>query len=301
MQYIGRFAPSPTGPLHFGSLVAAVASYCDAKAHKGKWLLRIEDIDKPREIAGAKDTILQQLDAFGFEWDANVVLQSQRDALYLRALHVLQNQALIYPCTCTRKEIADSSHLIGIDGFIYPKTCLKQGIKRQTNSSLRIKVNSPEISFQDRIQGLIIQDIQNVVGDFVLKRADGLFTYQLAVVVDDSEQGVTHVVRGADLLNSTPRQIYLQQQLSLPIPQYAHIPIVRNSAGEKLSKQTLASSINTAIAKEQICQALKFLGQNPPADLQFASLADIWQWAINNWQISLCAAQNSTFKQQVTF
>lgn len=301
MQYIGRFAPSPTGPLHFGSLVAAVASYCDAKAHKGKWLLRIEDIDRPREIAGAKDTILQQLDAFGFEWDADVVLQSQRNALYLRALHVLQNQALIYPCTCTRKEIADSSHLIGIDGFIYPKTCLKQSIKRHTNSSLRIKVNSPEISFQDRIQGLIIQDIQNEVGDFVLKRADGLFTYQLAVVVDDSEQGVTHVVRGADLLNSTPRQIYLQQQLSLRIPQYAHIPVVRNSAGEKLSKQTLASSINTATAKEQICQALKFLGQNPPEDLQSANLADIWQWAINNWQISLCAAQNSTFKQQVTF
>lgn len=285
MQYIGRFAPSPTGPLHFGSLLAAVASYCDAQFNRGKWLLRIEDLDRPREIAGAADTILQQLDAFGFEWDAEIMYQSQRNSYYQAALNILQTQQLIYPCTCTRKEIADSSNLIGIDGFIYPKTCLNQAIKKNTACALRIRVNSAGITFDDAIQGAIIQDIQNAVGDFVLKRADGLFTYQLAVVVDDAEQGVTHVVRGADLLNSTPRQIYLQQQLNLATPHYAHIPIARNAAGEKLSKQTLAKSIDITLAAQQIWQALQFLGQQPPADLQSARLQEVWQWAIAHWQI----------------
>ncbi len=297
MIYIGRFAPSPTGPLHFGSLLAAVASYCDAKFNQGKWLLRIEDLDRPREMAGAADTIVQQLDAFGFEWDGEILRQSQRNSYYQSALEVLQELGIIYPCTCTRKEIADSSNIIGIDGFVYPGTCLHQAIKPNAASALRIRVDDAEISFQDAIQGKITQNLQNSVGDFVLKRADGLITYQLAVVVDDAAQGVTHVVRGADLLNSTARQIHLQQHLSLNTPHYAHIPIARNAAGEKLSKQTLAQSIDARLATQQIWQALQFLGQQPPVDLQFAKLPEIWQWATLNWQIRRVPAQYSTFKQ----
>ncbi|OQW69625.1 MAG: tRNA glutamyl-Q(34) synthetase GluQRS [Proteobacteria bacterium ST_bin12] len=296
MQYIGRFAPSPTGPLHFGSLVAAVASYCDAKLNQGKWLLRLEDLDKPREIPGATDIILQQLDAFGFEWDGEIVRQSQRNHYYAQALDNLHNQHLIYPCTCTRKEIADSSNLIGIDGFIYPKTCLEYPLKTNKKPALRIRVNNSEITFHDAIQGDIHQNLQNEVGDFVIKRADDLFTYQLAVVVDDAAQGVTHVVRGADLLNSTPRQIYLQQCLTLPTPHYAHMPIARNAAGEKLSKQTLAKPIDATLSAQQLFEALQFLGQKAPTDLQFASLPEIWQWAIAHWQRRLIPAQDSTFK-----
>ncbi len=297
MQYIGRFAPSPTGPLHFGSLVAAVASYCDAKLNQGKWLLRLEDLDKPREITGAADIILQQLDAFGFEWDGEIVRQSQRNHYYAQALDSLHNQHLIYPCTCTRKEIADSSNLIGIDGYIYPKTCLEYPLKSNIKPALRIRVNNSEIAFNDAVQGDIHQNLQNEVGDFVLKRADDLFTYQLAVVVDDAAQGVTHVVRGADLLNSSPRQIYLQQCLNLPTPHYAHIPIARNAAGEKLSKQTLAKPIDATLSAQQLFEALQFLGQKAPTDLQFASLPEIWQWAIAHWQLRLIPAKNSTYKQ----
>jgi glutamyl-Q tRNA(Asp) synthetase len=298
MLYIGRFAPSPTGPLHFGSLLAAVASYCDAQFNQGKWLLRIEDIDKPREMAGAYDTILRQLDAFGFEWDGEIARQSQRNNYYEKALTILQNKQLIYPCTCTRKEIADSSNLIGIDGFVYPKTCLNQAIKENSAFALRICVDDAVIAFQDFIQGQIRQNLQTDVGDFVLKRTDGLFTYQLAVVVDDAAQGVTNVVRGADLLNSTPRQIYLQQFLNLPTPIYAHIPIARNAAGEKLSKQTLANSIDVKKANLQIWQALKFLGQQPPTELQFASLQELWHWAITQWQIDAIPTQVSPFFQK---
>lgn len=301
MLYIGRFAPSPTGPLHFGSLLAAVASYCDAKFNQGKWLLRIEDIDRPREMAGASDTILRQLDTFGFEWEGEIARQSQRNNYYEKALTILQNKQLIYPCTCTRKEIADSSNLIGIDGFIYPKTCLNQAIKENSAFALRILVEDAEITFQDFIQGQIRQNLQSEVGDFILKRADGLFTYQLAVVVDDAAQGVTNLVRGADLLNSTPRQIYLQKLLNLPTPHYAHIPIARNAAGEKLSKQTLANSIDVKKANLQIWQALKFLGQQPPIELEFASLQELWYWAITNWQIQDIPAQVSLFSNSSAY
>ena len=294
-SYIGRFAPSPTGPLHFGSLVAAVASYCDAKAHHGQWLVRMEDLDTPRELSGAADNILHSLEAFGFEWNGEITYQSKRDGLCAEALNHLQNQALIYPCTCTRKEIADSYHLIGIDGFVYHRTCLKQAIKTHSKYSLRVQVNSGEIKFKDAIKGEITQDIQNQIGDFILKRADGLFAYQLAVVVDDAQQGVTHVVRGADLLSSTSHQIYLQQCLNLPTPYYAHIPIARNAAGEKLSKQTLAKPIDATHARQQLFDALAFLGQRPPLDLQSASLQEIWQWAIAHWQIKLIPSELSAF------
>ncbi len=291
MQYTGRFAPSPTGPLHFGSLIAAVASYCDAKSQRGKWLLRMEDLDEPREVKGAADTILQQIDAVGFEWDDAVVYQSQRTNLYADALNTLQNKQLIYACTCTRKEIADSSNASGIDGLIYPKTCLKHAPKPtniQTNdhAAARVVVLDKNITFVDKIQGEITQNLARDVGDFIVKRADGLFAYQLAVVVDDAAQGVTHVVRGADLLNSTPRQIYLQQLLGFAAPLYAHVPVAVNLAGAKLSKQTLAKPISTSLAEHQLIEALSFLGQNPPTEIKNATLDEIWRWAITNWKIS---------------
>ncbi|TFW72996.1 tRNA glutamyl-Q(34) synthetase GluQRS [Methylotenera oryzisoli] len=285
-MYVGRFAPSPTGPLHFGSLVAAVASFCEAKANQGRWLVRMEDLDRPREIKGAADTILHQLEAFRFEWDDTVVYQSQRSALYADALDLLNRKQLIYPCTCTRKEIADSSTTFGIDGRIYPKTCLHQPIKPETAIAWRIKTDNHAISFHDGIQQRIQQNIGIDVGDFILKRADGLFAYQLAVVVDDAAQGITHIVRGADLLDSTPRQIYLQQQLGFSTPQYAHVPVAANANKEKLSKQTLAKPIEIGTASELLHDALCFLGQQPPTIIKNAPLNTLWQWALEHWVIS---------------
>jgi len=285
-MYVGRFAPSPTGPLHFGSLVAAVASFCEAKANQGRWLVRMEDLDKPREIKGAADTILHQLEAFGFEWDDTVVYQSQRSALYADALDQLNRKQLIYPCTCTRKEIADSSTTFGIDGRIYPKTCLHHPIKPDTAMAWRIQTHNNVISFDDGIQQLIQQNIGLDVGDFILKRADGLFAYQLAVVVDDAAQGITHIVRGADLLDSTPRQIYLQLQLDFSTPKYAHVPVAANANNEKLSKQTLAKPIEVSTASELLYDALCFLGQQPPATIKNAPLNTIWQWALEHWAMS---------------
>jgi glutamyl-Q tRNA(Asp) synthetase len=284
-MYIGRFAPSPTGPLHFGSLVAAVASYCDARKNHGKWLLRMEDLDRPRTVYGAADTILQQLESFGFEWDGPVVYQSQRDSFYHEALETLNAKQLIYPCTCTRKEIADSSSIVGIEGVIYPGTCLQQPIKPDAPIAWRIKTNDIKISFIDKVQGDIHQTLNSDIGDFILKRADGLFAYQLAVVVDDALQGITHVVRGADLLDSTPRQIYLQRLLNYTTPQYAHVPVACNAAGEKLSKQTLAAAIDTSKTSFNLVQALDFLGQSPPANLLTENVNAIWQWAFANWQL----------------
>lgn len=285
-MYIGRFAPSPTGPLHFGSLVAAVASYCDARKNHGKWLLRMEDLDKPRTVKGAADTILHQLESFGFEWDGPVLYQSQRDSFYSEALEILKARQLIYPCTCTRKEIADSSTDIGIEGVIYPGTCLQHPIKPNAAMAWRIKTDNVSISFNDAIQGNISQNLNTDIGDFILKRADGLFAYQLAVVVDDAAQGITHIVRGADLLDSTPRQIYLQKQLGYQHPQYAHIPVASNPAGEKLSKQTLAQPITDSNAYQLIYEALIFLGQHPPLAIKNATLDEMWRWACSNWQLA---------------
>ena len=291
-NYTGRFAPSPTGPLHFGSLIAAVASYCDAKANAGKWLLRIEDLDKPREMAGAADDILRTLQAFGFEWDDQIVYQSKRSEAYEHALQNLKNQSVIYPCSCSRKEIVDSSILIGIEGAIYPRTCytktgvLKYSLAPSINAAYRAVVLDKTIGFMDAIQGKIVQNLARDIGDFVIKRADGLFAYQLAVVVDDAEQSITHIVRGADLLDSTPRQIYLQRLLGLTTPNYAHVPVVVNAQGEKLSKQTLAQPISVSAAAQQLFNALSFLGQNPPMQLQNFALNEIWQWAIVDWQLA---------------
>lgn len=302
MQYIGRFAPSPTGPLHFGSLVAAVASYCDAKSHGGKWLLRMEDLDKPREVAGAADTILRQLESFGFEWDGQLMYQSQRAEFYEHALQSLKKLNVIYPCTCSRKEIADSSIMMGMEGAIYPRLCYpKNFLSKNTHPSIhaayRAVVLDKNISFIDAIQGEIVQNLARDIGDFIIKRADGLFAYQLAVVVDDATQNITHIVRGADLLGSTPRQIYLKQLLGFTTPSYAHVPIAANAAGEKLSKQTLAQPISISAATPQLSlplfNALNFLGQNPPPQLKNAKLDETWQWAITNWQLAQVPAQKS--------
>lgn len=289
-MYRGRFAPSPTGPLHLGSLIAAVASYLEAKTHDGHWLVRMEDLDKPREMPGAADDILHTLEIFGFEWDEEVVYQSQRQQAYEEALQQLQAQGLVYPCACSRKEIADSVSnnpaLHGLDGLIYPGTCKSGLAPGKEPRAWRIKTDGATITFDDAIQGHFAHALSREVGDFVLKRADGFFAYQLAVVVDDAAQGITHVVRGADLLDSTSRQIYLQQALGFPTPVYAHVPAATNDWGEKLSKQTMARALDQQHSQYQLWQALDFLGQNPPAELKRSSIKDLWVWAISQWRLS---------------
>lgn len=284
-MYRGRFAPSPTGPLHFGSLVAAVASHLEARSQQGEWLLRMEDLDTPRNMPGAADSILRSLEAFGFEWDGPVVYQSERNDLYAEMLSKLQQSGLLYPCGCTRKEIADSA-IHGIEGAIYPGTCRNGLPPGKSARAWRIQVEDRAIGFDDAIQGHITQNLARDIGDFVLKRADGFYAYQLAVVVDDAEQGITHIVRGADLLDSTPRQIYLQQLLQLPAVDYAHIPVAVNELGEKLSKQTMAEALHLSDTSQLLIHALHFLGHLPPAELHAASLEEIWRWAFNQWRLT---------------
>lgn len=284
---IGRFAPSPTGPLHFGSLVAAVASYCDAKSRGGQWLLRIEDVDLTRRVAGASEAMIRTLHTYGFQWDGEIVYQSQRDALYQQALDTLMASGNVYACTCSRKEIADSSALQGIEGAIYPGTCRTHPIKPNVTPAWRMKTSHVQIGFKDLIQGPVAHWMDTDIGDFVLKRADSLFSYQLAVVIDDAAQGVTHVVRGADLLQSTTRQIYLQRLLGYPTPEYAHIPLVCNEQGQKLSKQNMASSIADAPPVEVLFQAFTFLQQSPPPSIKNATLDTVWRWAIDNWKVGI--------------
>jgi glutamyl-Q tRNA(Asp) synthetase len=289
--YRGRFAPSPTGTLHFGSLVAAVGSYLDAKHHQGKWLVRIEDLDTPRTVKGAADEILGTLEAYGLHWDEDIIYQSQRTAAYEAAFHRLKEIGAVYPCSCTRKEIADSA-LHGIDGQIYPGTCRKGIPAGREGRAWRIRtdIHPPPIKgegvieFDDALQGHITQHLESEIGDFVLKRADGLFAYQLAVVVDDAAQGITRVVRGADLLYSTPRQIYLQRLLRLNPPAYMHLPVVVNAQGEKLSKQTLAQPVRKINATSTLFHALMLLRQQPPAELRLGIVEEILAWAIANWQ-----------------
>ncbi|HSS26760.1 MAG TPA: tRNA glutamyl-Q(34) synthetase GluQRS [Usitatibacter sp.] len=259
MSYRGRFAPSPTGPLHFGSLVAAVASWLDARAAGGEWLVRIEDVDETRTVPGADREILAQLAAFGLTHDGEVVWQSRRKALYDEALARLATRGLVYRCRCSRREIADSA-IAGPDGPVYPGTCRTLGLDAATPGADRIRVGEA-IAFTDRVQGRIVQDVAREIGDFVLKRRDGLHAYQLAVVVDDSLQGVTDVVRGADLLASTPRQILLQRLLGYPEPRYMHVPVATDAHGEKLSKQHLAAPIEAGRASDALDAALEFLGQ----------------------------------------
>ena len=281
--YRGRFAPSPTGPLHFGSLVAAVGSYLEARSHRGQWLVRIEDIDTPRVIPGAAQEILRTLEMLGMHWDEAVMTQSARGDAYRLAVEHLRKRGVLYPCACTRREITDSA-LHGIEGFVYPGTCRNGLPAGREARATRVRTAGIRISFEDAIQGPITQDLQRDIGDFVVWRADGLFAYQLAVVVDDAAQGITDIVRGADLLDSTPRQIYLQQLLGLPAPRYVHLPVAVNRQGEKLSKQTLAQPIDTRQPARAILRALLFLGQTVPDELHNAMPAELWYWAIAHWQ-----------------
>jgi glutamyl-Q tRNA(Asp) synthetase len=258
-MYTGRFAPSPTGPLHFGSLVAALASWLDARAAGGRWLVRIEDLDRPRVQPGASDEILCALRALGLDWDGEVLYQSRREAHYRTALERLA--AHTYWCGCSRREIADSSLGLAADGArIYPGTC-RSGLGGKARRAVRLTVPEGKIDFVDRVQGAQAQRLSRDVGDFVLYRADGLFAYQLAVVVDDAEQRVSDVVRGADLLDSTARQICLQRLLGAPTPRYLHVPVAVNGRGEKFAKQTGAPAVDMRRPDEEIAAALRFLGQ----------------------------------------
>jgi len=256
----GRFAPSPTGPLHFGSLVAAVASWLDARAAGGRWSVRIEDVDAPRTVPGAEDAILRALEACGLEWDGEVVRQGDRTALYARALGRLRARGQAYRCRCSRREIADSA-LRGIEGAVYPGTCRGLALPEEESAAERFRVDPGVVAFEDRVQGRVAQDVAREVGDFIVRRRDGLFAYQLAVVVDDAEQGITDVVRGADLLASTPRQLLLQRALDLPTPRYLHFPVAVDPHGEKLSKRHAAPPLDAAGAPAAIGRALAFLGQ----------------------------------------
>lgn len=281
-SYIGRFAPSPTGPLHKGSLVAAMASYLDARAHGGKWLVRIEDIDEGRTVPGAAEDILKCLQSFGMQWDGEVVWQSRRKALYQEAMEKLGSH--VYPCGCTRREIADSRVGVASDGAaVYPGTCRAGLAPGKSARAFRLRVpdgGDGRITFDDRWMGAVTQPLGTEVGDFVLKRADGFWAYQLAVVVDDAHQGVTHVVRGADLLDSTPRQIYLQRLLGVATPRYMHVPVVTNDRGEKLSKQTGARALDLARPVAELATASGFLQLNVDhAD----SIAEFWERATHAW------------------
>lgn len=280
--YRGRFAPSPTGPLHFGSLVTALASYLDAKSQDGQWLLRIEDLDPPREVAGAAGDILRTLDAFGLHWDEAPVYQSRRIEAYETALEKLMRIGQAFRCGCSRKQLADAK--LGADGtHIYPGTC-RDGSADQSARAIRVKVEHAPVVFVDAIQGRLSQSLAREVGDFIVRRADGRIAYQLAVVVDDAWQRVTNIVRGADLLDSTPRQIWLQNLLGYPTPRYAHIPLALNTAGEKLSKQNLAPAVNLHNATRVLYQALEFLDQHPDRQLAQATPAEVLLWAREHWQ-----------------
>jgi glutamyl-Q tRNA(Asp) synthetase len=288
--YRGRFAPSPTGPLHFGSLIAALGSYLDARAHGGQWLLRIEDLDVPRCSPLAAEQILRTLEAFHLYWDGEVVWQSRRTAAYAEALERLKAGSQVFACACTRRELADSAlnepSGLAADGAVrYPGTCRHGLPPGKTARAWRVGVDDARISFEDAVQGSVSSELATDSGDFVLRRADGLFAYQLAVVVDDAEAGITHVVRGADLLASTPRQIYLQQLLGLSQPAYAHLPVAFNPAGEKLSKQTCAPSLDVRQPTLALWAALTFLGQQPPPELAHSSPRDCLDWALNHWHL----------------
>lgn len=271
--YQGRFAPSPSGALHLGSLLTAVGSFLHARHHRGLWRVRIEDLDTPRVLAGASATILQTLEQFGMFWDGEVLYQSQRLAIYRDILRQLQ--PWIYPCQCTRQQLA---------GSVYHGYCRTHPCDVTHAHAWRLKV-SGIMSFQDEIQGQFTQDLLHEVGDFILKRRDGLFAYQLAVVVDDALQGMTHIVRGADLLDNTPRQLYLQQLLKYPTPHYAHLPVLVDAHGHKLSKQNHASPISAQRPQDLLWQVLSLLGQSAPVELCEASLSEFWAHSISHWNV----------------
>ena len=284
-SYRGRFAPSPTGPLHFGSLIAAVGSYLQARRHRGSWLVRIEDVDTTRRVPGAADDILKTLEAFGFQWDQEVIFQSQRQNEYRQALEQLYALKRVYPCTCSRKQIQAKAQP-GVAGPIYPGTCRSSVDTDEPKYALRLRTEAVDIQINDAIQGNYCLNILKEIGDYVIKRRDKLFAYQLAVVVDDAQQGINEVVRGSDILDSTPQQVYLQQLLGYSQPAYVHLPVAVDESGSKLSKSSSAPAININTPVPALYEALKFLGQKPPEELYHATLSDFWSWAESNWQLN---------------
>ena len=284
-MYIGRFAPSPTGLLHIGSLLTAVASYADARVHQGKWLVRIEDLDPPREMPGAAADILRTLEAFGFEWDGEIAYQNRRYDLYQDTLNRLKAAGLVYPCYCSRKDW-QAVATAGADGFVYNGRCRVPAQRPEANGKTpawRIAVPDRTIGFQDEIVGYYAQNLARDIGDFVLLRADGYWAYQLAVVADDADQGITHIVRGQDLLVSTPRQIYLQQCLGVPTPAYAHLPLLTNNQGQKWSKQTLAPALDLNQKEQLLRQVLTYL--NLPDAPTVNRPQELLDWAVVHWQM----------------
>lgn len=284
-MYTGRFAPSPTGLLHIGSLLTAAASYADARSNGGKWLVRMEDLDPPREMPGAASHILHTLEAFGFEWDGEVAYQSRRYALYEETLCRLKTAGLVYPCHCSRKDWQAGARR-GADGFVYNGRCRHPGQRpapQGKQPAWRIRVPDRDIGFSDGIVGGYAQNLAGDIGDFVLLRADGYWAYQLAVVADDAEQGVTHIVRGQDLLVSTPRQIYLQQCLDVPTPQYAHLPLLTNAQGQKWSKQTLAPALDLNRREQLLRQVFRYL--NLPEAPETDRPAELLDWAVAHWDM----------------
>lgn len=272
--YRGRFAPSPTGPLHFGSVVAAVGSFLQARCQQGEWSVRVDDLDGPRSAPGASDAILADLERLGLEWDGEICYQRTRTDRYRQGLEYLRAAGWTFPCGCSRKDYQG----------IYPGTCRQGIVPGRRARTRRVRVAEECITFNDAIQGECRQTLNESVGDFVIRRADGIFAYHLAVVIDDADFGMTEIVRGADLLDSTPRQIHLQRCLDLPTPAYAHLPVAVNGIGQKLSKQTFAEPVAHKPAVELLIAALDFLGQQPHARLRYADLDELWSWAIGNWR-----------------
>jgi len=289
VTYVGRFAPSPTGPLHFGSLVAAVASWLDARSQSGRWLVRIEDVDGPRTVPGADREILRSLQAFGLEWDGEVAWQSARTELYEAALRRLRDSGHVYRCRCSRREIADSA-VSGIEGPLYPGICRGLGLGLDIDGADRFRAAPGAVAFDDRVMGTVVQDVAAEVGDFVLRRRDGLYAYQLAVVVDDADQGITDVVRGADLLLSTPRQILLQRALGVPTPRYLHLPVAAHASGQKLSKQSHAVPVDPSKPREALARALLFLGQDAGAAV---TPEELLANAVSSWRIRTIPRQRA--------
>lgn len=277
--YIGRFAPTPSGHLHFGSLVAALASYLDARSVGGRWLMRMEDLDPPREEPGAQAAILKALESYGFEWDGDLVRQSERHDAYAEVLNRLFNHGLAYACTCSRKQLE------AYNG-IYPGLCRNAG-HGTDDAAIRLRVPELEYHFLDRVQGEYRQHLGREVGDFVIRRRDGLYAYQLAVVLDDAWQGITDIVRGADLLDSTPRQLYLQELLGLPQPRYLHIPLITQPDGNKLGKSYRSPPLTEDQATPLLLRALRALGQNPGTELAYATPREVLNWGIAHWDASL--------------
>jgi len=282
--YIGRFAPSPTGDLHFGSLVTAVASYLEARHHQGQWHLRIDDLDEQRCIPGKDKELIESLEAFGFQWNGQIAYQSKTVPHYRAALEHLKEQGAVYACDCSRKQIQETG-VKGIEGPVYPGTCKDKGLSLDGKLAIRVKANKNPLAFFDKRFGLQAQNIKQDVGDFIVYRADGYFAYQLAVVVDDYLAGITHVVRGADLLSSTIRQISLQQMLGQPQLNYFHVPLVLGKDGKKLSKSENGPKVNHQKPIQTLLAAWHYLGQAMPDEAP-GTLEDFWAWASSEWHFS---------------